>query len=108
MCASHANFPSPASSLTPPSVKPHDDPNVIGDPLKTLFVSRLSYNTEVKDLEREFGRFGAIERVRYHPRRFAPFNADLPRSAWSRTQPRPILKRSTVAMHSLFSKETLI
>ena len=53
------------------SVKPHEDPNVIGDPLKTLFVSRLSYNTEVKDLEREFGRYGPIERVRYHPRRFA-------------------------------------
>jgi U1 small nuclear ribonucleoprotein 70kDa len=34
-----------------------------GDPYKTLFVARLSYNTEVKDLEREFGRFGPIERV---------------------------------------------
>jgi RNA recognition motif-containing protein len=36
-----------------------------GDAYKTLFVSRLSYNTEVKDLEREFGRFGPIERVRF-------------------------------------------
>ncbi|CAD0025641.1 unnamed protein product [Aureobasidium pullulans] len=44
--------------------KPHEDPNVVGDPLKTLFVSRLSYNTEVKDLEREFGRYGPIERIR--------------------------------------------
>jgi RNA recognition motif-containing protein len=107
MCAIHANSQPSASSLTPPSVKPHDDPNVIGDPLKTLFVSRLSYNTEVKDLEREFGRYGAIERVRYHLVRFAQFNADNPRSAWSRTQPHPILKRSIVAMRSLSSKETL-
>lgn len=53
--------------LTQPTVKPHEDPNIVGDPLKTLFVSRLSYNTEVKDLEREFGRYGPIERVRYHP-----------------------------------------
>ncbi|KAG9989526.1 RNA-binding domain-containing protein, partial [Aureobasidium melanogenum] len=43
---------------------PHEDPNVVGDPLKTLFVSRLSYNTDVKDLEREFGRYGPIERIR--------------------------------------------
>jgi U1 small nuclear ribonucleoprotein 70kDa len=34
-----------------------------GDPFKTLFVSRLSYKTEPKDLESEFGRFGPIERV---------------------------------------------
>jgi len=32
-----------------------------------LFVSRLSYDTEVKDLEREFGRFGPIERVSNTP-----------------------------------------
>ncbi|KAF1815803.1 hypothetical protein P152DRAFT_196897 [Eremomyces bilateralis CBS 781.70] len=44
--------------------KPSDDPNIRGDPFKTLFVSRLSYDTEVKDLEREFGRFGPIERIR--------------------------------------------
>ena len=40
-----------------------DDPNVRGDAFKTLFVSRLSYDTTEKDLEREFGRFGPIERV---------------------------------------------
>jgi U1 small nuclear ribonucleoprotein len=34
-----------------------------GDAYKTLFVARLSYDTEVKDLEKEFGRFGPIERV---------------------------------------------
>ena len=100
------NSSSSASSLTQLPVKPHEDPNVVGDPLKTLFVSRLSYNTEVKDLEREFGRYGPIERVRYHSARFARINADLSRSAWSRTQPPPPLKRSTAAMHSLFSKET--
>lgn len=44
--------------------KPADDPQVRGDAFKTLFVARLSYETEVKDLEREFGRFGPIERVR--------------------------------------------
>ncbi len=42
-----------------------EDPNVRGDAFKTLFVARLSYDTTEKDLEREFGRFGPIERVRY-------------------------------------------
>ena len=40
-----------------------DDPNVRGDAFKTLFIARLSYDTKEKDLEREFGRFGPIERV---------------------------------------------
>ncbi|MCJ1458305.1 hypothetical protein MMC28_008676 [Mycoblastus sanguinarius] len=44
--------------------KPQDDPNVRGDAFKTLFVARLSYDTTEKDLEREFGRFGPIERIR--------------------------------------------
>ncbi|KAK3067451.1 hypothetical protein LTR53_015678, partial [Teratosphaeriaceae sp. CCFEE 6253] len=44
--------------------KPSEDANVRGDPFKTLFVGRLSYDTEIKDLEREFGRFGLIDRVR--------------------------------------------
>ena len=35
-----------------------------GDAFKTLFVARLSYETTEKDLEREFGRFGPIERIR--------------------------------------------
>lgn len=42
---------------------PNDDPNIRGDAFKTLFVARLSYDTREKDLEREFGRFGPIERV---------------------------------------------
>ena len=43
---------------------PAEDENIRGDGFKTLFVARLSYDTDVKDLEREFGRFGPIERVR--------------------------------------------
>ncbi|KAA6408697.1 MAG: U1 small nuclear ribonucleo [Lasallia pustulata] len=44
--------------------KPTDDPQVRGDAFKTLFVARLSYDTKETDLEREFGRFGPIERIR--------------------------------------------
>ena len=43
--------------------RPSEDPNIRGDALKTLFVGRLSYDTKEQDLEREFGRFGPIERV---------------------------------------------
>ncbi|EAS28154.3 U1 small nuclear ribonucleoprotein [Coccidioides immitis RS] len=43
---------------------PSSDPQVRGDPFKTLFVSRLSYDVKEADLEREFGRFGPIERIR--------------------------------------------
>ena len=43
---------------------PKEDKNIRGDAYKTLFISRLSYDTDTKDLEREFGRFGPIERVR--------------------------------------------
>ena len=43
---------------------PNDDPNIRGDPFKTLIVARLSYEANEHDLEREFGRFGNIERVR--------------------------------------------
>lgn len=46
---------------------PEHDPAVKGDPYKTLFVSRLSYEVKDTDLEREFGRFGPIERVRLPP-----------------------------------------
>lgn len=44
--------------------KPSEDPKVKGDPLKTLFISRLSYDVREQDLEKEFGRFGPIERIR--------------------------------------------
>lgn len=43
---------------------PESDPKIKGDALKTLFVGRLSYDVKEGDLEREFGRFGPIERIR--------------------------------------------
>ena len=44
--------------------KPNDDPKIKGDAVKTLFVGRLSFDAREADLEREFGRFGPIERIR--------------------------------------------
>ena len=44
--------------------KPDEDPKVKGDAFKTLFVGRLPYDIKESDLEREFGRFGPIERIR--------------------------------------------
>ena len=44
--------------------KPKEDPRVQGDAFKTLFVSRLNYTTTEDDLEREFSRYGPIERIR--------------------------------------------
>ncbi|KAH8722428.1 U1 small nuclear ribonucleoprotein of 70kDa MW N terminal-domain-containing protein [Phaeosphaeriaceae sp. PMI808] len=44
--------------------KPSEDPKVQGDAFKTLFVSRLAYGITSDDLEREFGRYGPIERIR--------------------------------------------
>ena len=61
--------------------KPSDDPEAIGDPYKTLFISRLvcmqifirqcsvdimpqHKNATENDLRREFENFGSIERVR--------------------------------------------
>ncbi|KAJ5719254.1 hypothetical protein N7493_007709, partial [Penicillium malachiteum] len=43
---------------------PEKDPQARGDPFRTLFVARLSYEVKESDLEREFGRFGPIERIR--------------------------------------------
>lgn len=43
---------------------PNEDPNIRGDAFKTLIVARLSYEATEEDLEREFARFGSIERVR--------------------------------------------
>ncbi|KAK4650479.1 hypothetical protein QC762_707800 [Podospora pseudocomata] len=48
----------------PLNYKPNEDPNIRGDAFKTLIVARLDYNADEKDLEREFGRFGPIERIR--------------------------------------------
>jgi len=43
---------------------PHKDPNASGDPFKTLFVARISYDTTEKKIKREFEVFGSIKRVR--------------------------------------------
>lgn len=60
----HLMSPPPnQAKLTMPS-EPDKDPNIRGDAFKTLFVARLSYETTEKDLEREFSRFGPIERIR--------------------------------------------
>ncbi|KAJ3500283.1 hypothetical protein NMY22_g19306 [Coprinellus aureogranulatus] len=46
------------------SYKPSDDPEAIGDPYKTLFISRLHKSATETDLRREFETYGTIERVR--------------------------------------------
>jgi hypothetical protein len=46
------------------TVKPNDDPNIKGDPLRTLFVGRLSYEATEDDLRKAFGQFGRIQSVR--------------------------------------------
>ncbi|KAH8738019.1 U1 small nuclear ribonucleoprotein of 70kDa MW N terminal-domain-containing protein [Ilyonectria robusta] len=48
----------------PTTYKPNEDPNVRGDAFKTLIVARLSYDADERDLEKEFGRIGPIERIR--------------------------------------------
>lgn len=47
-----------------PGYNPSADQKIKGDAVKTLFVGRLSYETKESDLEREFSRFGPIERIR--------------------------------------------
>ncbi|KAM4057068.1 RNA recognition motif domain-containing protein [Hirsutella rhossiliensis] len=48
----------------PKKFNPSDDPNIRGNALSTMIVSRLSYDADERDLERHFGRFGSIERIR--------------------------------------------
>eukprot|EP00899_Mesostigma_viride_P005864 jgi/Mesvir1/15279/Mv06497-RA.1 len=43
---------------------PQEDPNAQGDPYKTLFVSRISYETTEQRLKREFEAYGPIKRIR--------------------------------------------
>ncbi|CAL1399791.1 unnamed protein product [Linum trigynum] len=43
---------------------PTNDPNVSGDPYKTLFVARLNYETSESRIKREFESYGPIKRVR--------------------------------------------
>ena len=51
--------------------KPDDDPKIEGDPMKTLFVGRLSYEVKEEDLYREFARFGPIVKIRIVENAFA-------------------------------------
>ncbi|KAG6820309.1 hypothetical protein H0H93_002396 [Arthromyces matolae] len=46
------------------SYKPSDDAEAVGDPYKTLFISRLHKGATESDLRREFETYGTIERVR--------------------------------------------
>jgi U1 small nuclear ribonucleoprotein len=43
---------------------PTADPNIDGNPFKTLFVARLSYDTTERRLREEFEDFGSISRIR--------------------------------------------
>lgn len=42
---------------------PNNDPNISGDPYKTLFVARLNYETTESRIKREFEAYGPIKRV---------------------------------------------
>ncbi|KAF5738162.1 U1 small nuclear ribonucleoprotein 70 kDa-like [Tripterygium wilfordii] len=42
----------------------NNDPNISGDPYKTLFVARLNYETTESRIKREFESYGPIKRVR--------------------------------------------
>ncbi|KAI3704553.1 hypothetical protein L1987_74777 [Smallanthus sonchifolius] len=43
---------------------PNSDPNISGDPYKTLFVAKLNYETTESRIKREFEAYGPIKRVR--------------------------------------------
>ncbi|CCH44355.1 Polyadenylate-binding protein, cytoplasmic and nuclear [Wickerhamomyces ciferrii] len=43
---------------------PSEDPHIKGDPYKTLFVGRLNYEVTEIDLQKEFSKYGEVERVR--------------------------------------------
>ncbi|KAK1440596.1 hypothetical protein QVD17_06425 [Tagetes erecta] len=43
---------------------PNSDPNISGDPYKTLFVAKLNYETTESKIKREFEAYGPIKRVR--------------------------------------------
>ncbi|KAG8970546.1 hypothetical protein FRC03_006675 [Tulasnella sp. 419] len=44
--------------------KPTEDTQAVGDPYKTLFISKLSKRATENDIRREFESYGAIERIR--------------------------------------------
>lgn len=41
---------------------PKNDTKATGDPLKTVFVGRISYDTSEKKLKREFEAYGSVKR----------------------------------------------
>ncbi|ODQ54377.1 RNA-binding domain-containing protein, partial [Saitoella complicata NRRL Y-17804] len=43
---------------------PSSDSQARGDPYRTLFVSRVHYEATEEDVDREFSKFGPIERIR--------------------------------------------
>ena len=43
--------------------RPHENTHAAGDPYRTLFVARLSYDTTERELAREFERYGRIEDI---------------------------------------------
>eukprot|EP00920_Eleutheroschizon_duboscqi_P012411 GHVT01029576.1.p1 GENE.GHVT01029576.1~~GHVT01029576.1.p1 ORF type:complete len:370 (+),score=75.46 GHVT01029576.1:181-1290(+) len=43
---------------------PNDDPNLVSDPFRTLFVARISYETTEKRLRKEFEVYGRIRSVK--------------------------------------------
>ncbi|EGG07788.1 uncharacterized protein MELLADRAFT_35320, partial [Melampsora larici-populina 98AG31] len=42
---------------------PKEDPNATGDPYRTLFISRLSFEATESDLKKEFDMYGPIEKL---------------------------------------------
>ncbi|OQE31990.1 hypothetical protein PENSTE_c001G08666 [Penicillium steckii] len=65
------------------SYNPENDPQARGDPYRTLFVARLSYDAKEADLEREFGRFGPIERIRIVKDTISPKAAKRPAKGYA-------------------------
>lgn len=47
-----------------PTDNPQDDEQVVGDPYKTLFVSRIPKEITESELRREFDIYGPLERLR--------------------------------------------
>ena len=70
LCTSHAHppiQPPPHPSSHPPTHPPHRPASLApqqGDPFKTLFVGRLSYDVTERKLRRELEEFGPVKRVR--------------------------------------------
>ncbi|KAL4782236.1 U1 small nuclear ribonucleoprotein of 70kDa MW N terminal-domain-containing protein [Aspergillus varians] len=62
---------------------PNNDAQARGDPFRTLFISRLSYEVTEQDLEREFGRFGPIERIRIVKDTVTPKGAKKPHRGYA-------------------------